>query len=353
MSSSELTKDREIEQNPFIYNAPVRGNDFYNRDEIITRLLKETASGISQGDVWLTGERQVGKTSLLRYIQSKYEKQSHKFRLYNTDEYVNLAFIYLNTQDNQSPADFYRNLRQSLKNYFDFKIENPDNPFESFIYAAKYLFFERKYYIIFLVDEFDALVENIASDSPKSATSFLGEINRLMHGVAGLKNEPKLFGFIFAANHSIEDLMTENDLKRRGSGFMLESMILPWFTKEQVDELAYCYLQDHPLQFSEKETDFCFKMTQGYPYFVQKLFSIMYRHKLNDSDPNVYLSKVKKDYGKSFQETVNGWGGPNLPKRTLEKLKELSGKMVRNIGDRSLSILFKGIEEYLKMQLKS
>ena len=51
---------------------------------------------------------------------------------------------------------------------------------------------------------------------------------------------------------------------------------LPFFTYDHIQELATKYLQHHSLSVSDQEVQFCYKMTNGYPYLVQKLFSIMY-----------------------------------------------------------------------------
>lgn len=335
--------------NPFIYNAPVRGFDFFNRDEIMDLLLKETITGKSQGNVWITGVRQVGKTSLLRYIQSRYENFDRPAALYSGPEgQFHAAFIYLNVQDNKTRDEFYHTMQQSLKNYFDFKLENLEDPFDNFIHTLKHLYFERKYYILFLVDEFDAFVETLASNDPESATAFLAELNKLIQGVGQLKNEPKVFGCIFAANHTIEDLMKKDGIDRRGSGLVLESVELPTFEKHQIEELATHYLKDNSVQFGEKEIDFCFKMTQGYPYFVQKLFSLVYDQKAKTPGDTDYLKKVEKEYGAAFHETIKGWGGAGMPKRTLEKLKDLTGKLTKEAGGKLFNIAFKLIEEALK-----
>jgi GTPase SAR1 family protein len=351
MDNTENMNNRQPYENPFVYNAPVRRIDFCNREEIIKRIFKETVKGRSQGNVWITGERKVGKTSLLRYIQSKYEKYDEKIQLYQENEYFNAAFIYLNTQDNRTHDDFYRNLRQSLKDFFDFKIDDLNDPFGSFIHASKYLFFEQKYYIIFLVDEFDAFVNKLARKDREAAVSFLDELNKLTLGVSDKTNKKKMLGCIYAANRTMEELLKENDIQSNGSGLEVESFELDWFTKEQVNDLAQQYLKDQPIRFSPGEIDLGFKITHGYPYFVQKLFSIMYDQKKPDA--KLDLSKIKKEYGRSFKETINGWGGDKLPKRTMEKLKDLSAYIIKNAGDRSLSLIFKGIEEYLKMQLNN
>ena len=351
MAKKVLPVKSEIGENPFIYNAPVRGIDFCNREEIIKKLLHETVTGRSKGNVWVTGERQVGKTSLLRYIQSKYENYDKKIKLYPTKENFNVAFIYLNVQDTETRDDFYRILRQSLKNFFDFKIETLEDAYDDYINVLKYLYFEQKTYIVFLVDEFDAFIEQLADPYPKKATSFLAQFNKLIQGVSEIKREPKIFSCIFTANHTIEELAKDKGIKMKGSGLVIENKELGWFTREQVDDLVRHYLKENSIRFSKADIDFCFKMTQGYPYFVQKLFSIIYEQKFQNFGSESYLSEVKKEYGNSFRETVKGWVTPNMPQRTLRRLKDLSGKMLKQVGDNALKVLFKGIEEYLKTQI--
>jgi hypothetical protein len=347
MNIERPVEKKETTQNPFVYNKPVRGSDFYNRDEIIERLLKEMISGKSQGSVWITGERQVGKTSLLNYLHSQYINYNKKIKLYETDEMLNAAFVFLNTQYNRTRDDFYQNMLQCVKTYSDFKIEPLANAFTNFINVIKYLMEVQKYYFFFLVDEFDALVESMATDDQEAATAFLSELNSFIGGTREIS-----FGCILAANHTYDELMKQCGIDKRGSGLVIEPVELPWFTRDQVNELALKYLKDYPLQFTLKETDFCFKMTQGYPYFVQKLFSIMYDYKIKEPDPKAYLLKVKEEYGKTFKETINSWGSAGIPQRTHEKLKGLVSYLVKNAGDRTLSVIFKGIEAYMKSQLK-
>lgn len=345
MNTERPVEKRETLQNPFVYNKPVRGNDFYNRDEIIERLLKEMIEGKSQGSVWVTGERQVGKTSLLNYLHSQYINYNKKIKLYETDDMLNAAFVFLNTQYNRTRSDFYQNMLQCLKTYSDFKIEPQEDAFTNFTNVIKYLMEEQKYYFFFLVDEFDALVESMAADDQKAATAFLSELNSFIGGTREIR-----FGCILAANHTYDELMKQCGLDKRGSGLVIEPIELPWFTKEQVKELAHKYLKGHPIRFTSKETDSCFKMTQGYPYFVQKLFSIMYDYKLKEPEPKAYFSKVKEEYGKIFKETINSWGSASIPPRTLEKLRGLVSYLVKDAGDSALSVVFKGIEAYMKSQ---
>lgn len=337
MDSERLREKNNVPANPFIYNSPVRGADFYNRDVTIDRLLKETVTGKTLGNVWITGERQVGKTSLLRYIQSTYEDNNEKVRLYGgKDDYFSVAFVYLNVQDNKSREDFFNNLQQSLKSFFDFKLESREKDAKkNFLNSLDYLHFKKKYYIVFLLDEFDAFIETLAAGDRESASSLLAELNTLTEGSASAsKDGVKRFSCIFAANHTPHDLLKEDIIRRIGSGLITQSIKLDWFNHSQVEELAQNYLKDNPVQLTDEEIEFCFKMTQGYPYFVQVLFSIIYEHKARGALSKDHLNKIKKEYGDIFAETVKGWGGAYMPKPTLEKLKGLFGKIGKTLGDK-------------------
>ncbi|HLP46024.1 MAG TPA: AAA-like domain-containing protein [Candidatus Kapabacteria bacterium] len=334
--SSDILREKNSLANPFIYNSPVRGADFFNRDVIIDRLLKETVTGKTLGNVWITGERQVGKTSLLRYIQSTYEDNNLKIQLYGgNDDYFSAAFVYLNVQDNKSREDFFNNLQQSLKSFFDFKLESrEEDTKKNFLNSLEYLHFKMNYYIVFLLDEFDALIETLAAQDHEVASSLLAELNTLTEGgTAANKNGIKTFSCIFAANHTPHDLLKESIIRRIGSGLITQSIKLEWFTHSQVVQLSNHYLKDNSIQLTDEEIDFCFKMTQGYPYFVQVLLSLIYEHKANGAISKDHFKKIKKEYGEIFEETVKGWGGTYMPKPTLEKLKGLLEKIGKVVGE--------------------
>ncbi|MCU0289613.1 MAG: ATP-binding protein [Acidobacteria bacterium] len=352
--SSDKLREKNILVNPFIYNSPVRGADFFNRDIIIDKLLKETVTGKTLGNVWITGERQVGKTSLLRYMQSAYEDNNLKIHLYGgNDDYFSVAFVYLNVQDNKSRDDFFNNLQQSLKSFFDFKLDSrEEDAKKNFLNSLDYLHFKMNYYIVFLLDEFDALIETLAGGDHEAASSLLAELNTLTEGgTAANKKGIKTFSCIFAANHTPHDLLKENIIRRIGSGLITQNIKLEWFTHSQVTKLTHHYLKNDPIQLTDDEIEFCFKMTQGYPYFVQVFLSLIYEHKAGGAITKDYFKKLKKEYGEILEETIKGWGGTYMPKPTLEKLKGLLGKIGKAVGDKALTMLFKSIEEYLKTKM--
>ncbi|MGR3317993.1 MAG: hypothetical protein ACUZ8O_05885 [Candidatus Anammoxibacter sp.] len=306
---------------PFTYNQPVKGEDFYNREEVVKDILKETALGKTQGNVWITGERQVGKTSLLQHIQLSYADYKERIKLYGTGQEYKIAFIFANVQGYHTETAFYNALEDGIRNYFDYKLPNSENYFQD---VVKYLYKEQNIFTIFLVDEFDAFIQNVAAISKKDAEQFLTNLASTLQGVSWLNNA-KPFSFVFTSNNTIHELMEMCELKPRGSGLIIESKELMWFTKDQVTELAKHCLKDNEYCFDTDAINFCYKNAQGYPYFTQKLFSIMYDLRDKYDNKKKFLKEVKLLYGKEFAFTVKGWGGERMPKRTLNEIVKLAG----------------------------
>jgi AAA+ ATPase superfamily predicted ATPase len=335
--------------NPFVYNSPVRGKDFFNREKTVEKILKETVTGKSQGNIWITGERQIGKTSLLRHMQSLNENYSEKVQPYGSDKSFNVAFIFANVQGCSDEDSFYATLRQSLKDYFDFKITKAANGYEDFIKAIDVIYNTKNYYVIFLIDEFDAFIETIAFKKPHSATKFLAKLSSLLQEVDEVNGGAKAFSCVFTANRDIKELLNENHIDNRGSGLIVEAVTLKWFTKKQVSELADLYLRDNKIKFTAAEIELCFGATQGYPYFTQKMLSLMYDAKKNVLSEKEYAKLVKDEFGEMFKETIEDWGGDKMPMRTLKKLKDLAEKM--NLADTVTKVIAKMLELYIKSKM--
>jgi len=103
-------------------------------------------------------------------------------------------------------------------------------------------------------------------------------------------------------------------------------------------------LQNSDIKFTDKEIKLCYKYTQGYPYFTQKLLSIMYDNKTMFTKEKEFEKMIKMEYGKEFESTIKAWGAQKMPPRTAEKLKNLAGKA----GDNLFAVGLKTLEAYLK-----
>jgi AAA+ ATPase superfamily predicted ATPase len=300
-----------MHQNPFIYNAPVRGADFFNRDEIIEKLLNTTAIEKNIGNIWLTGGRCTGKTSVLKYFQSQYEDFNQPVYLKGSEQSFRASFVYSNCQDIPSMDAFFKNIYQSLKNFFDFKYKPEGDAYNIFIQSLIYVH-ALGYYIVLLLDEFDACLERIIDNNPQSADMFISKLNVLTESVTVNNIEKKVFTCVFAGNQRLNEL-TKN-IKIYGSGLICEYVDLVLFTQKQVEELAQKYLENLPVCFSKKEIDSCYHYTSGYPYLVQKFFYALYNMKskkseLTDHDIQTIETNFQNDLNIIYQE----WGGDRMP----------------------------------------
>ncbi len=334
--------------NPFVYNSPVRGADFFNREKTTERILRETVQGKTQGNVWITGERQVGKTSLLRHIQNFNETNKQTVLPYGCNSKLDVAFIYVNVQGCRHEEDFYNTLWHGMKDFFDFKVEPQDTAYFNFIDLIDKAYNKSKYYVVFLIDEFDAFIETMSLNEQKEEVIiFLARLNSLLQEVSEIKNNPKAFSCVFTANHDLNEMLTENGVDIRGSGLILEAITIKWFTEKQVGDLVKHYLKGSKVQLTEDDIKLCFKNTSGYPYFTQKYLSLMYdiRAKYPDISKRDFEKRVKSSLGRMFHETIIDWGGEKIPVRTLKKLKMLARRM--ELDQRFFNIIFGFLQSFL------
>lgn len=313
------------------------------------KILKETVSGKTQGNVWITGERQIGKTSLLRHIQSFNETNKQTVVPYGSKQKMDVAFIFVNVQGCHTEDEFFNSLWQGMKDFFDFKIKKTTRAYNNFINGLKEVYNKRKHYVVFLIDEFDAFIETLSSKENPQTSKFLAKLSSLLQEVDEIKHDSKIFSCVFTANHDITEMLNENYIDIRGSGLIVEAITLKWFTKAQTKQLAKKYLVDNDLHFSNSELDLCFSATHGYPYFTQKMLSLMYDTRKKIDSPKLFAQTVKEEFAVMFKETIEDWGGDNIPTRTLKRLREMAKSM--DIGQHASKLIYKSIELYLRAKM--
>ncbi len=332
-------------KNPFVYSSPVIGNDFFNREKIISNIFNETVLNKAQGNVWVTGERQVGKTSLLKNLYNTYKKVvPSEIDLYSTDKSYVPVFAFANVQFCQTEDDFFNELWQSLKNELDFKEYVPKIPETNFLNALKNVY-SKGFYIVFLIDEFDAFLEAVMTSDPTKAGNFINKFNSFLANFPKIGR--KIFSCVFSSNQELLDLTQKFDVKITGSGLIAQTYSLEWFSKKQVILLSKHYLQKSTVLFSDKEIDTLYKYTNGYPYFTQRLLYLMFRQKTETENKEIDKQIIKQFAKEEYEKTINYWTGQNMPKRTYEKLNNMFVKVGESFFDTALKILL----EYSKKHI--
>ena len=330
--------------NPFIYTQPVSGKDFCNREEAISFIENFTLSDKS-GNVWITGERQIGKTSLLHKVFIKHTSEQKIIKRYNTE--VKICFVYTNVQDCINQDEFFMYLYVELKKTFDFKLKPGKDHKANFIQAIEYIYQKTGSFVVFLVDEFDACLRLIAETNQTQEKQLLNTINRISEGVISATGIIRKCSFVFASNHSPSDLADLNIIPF--GSFTVQEYELKWFTKEQTNSLVAEYLENEQLKFTKKEIALCFEATHGYPYFTQKLLAIMHELKPLYVDEKDFRKTIAKKFAEEIEQTIKTWGGESMPKRTLKGLKEMISqlKFGENLGKSIGTVLSEFVKGFM------
>ncbi len=331
-------------KNPFIYNSPVLREYFFDREHILKILMNEVITGTSQGDVWLTGERKVGKTSLLKYIyQNAQNLIPDIVDVYEANKALKPIFAFANVQYCCSEDEFFNELWQSVKNELDVKHLKQKQAETNFKNAIKKSF-ETEFYFVFLIDEFDAFIETLAIENPLKVRNFINKLNSYLSNFPTYNH--KVFGCIFTSNQDIIDLDNKYNLQITASGLDVKNYDLEWFNKSEIIQLTKKYLQKSDLIFSEQEIDILYKYTNGYPYFTQRILYLMFEYKSKSKVKEIDELIIRNFAKSEYEKTIKFWLGQNMTKRTAEKLQATLKNVGKGIFDTALKILV----EYLKSQ---
>ncbi|MCP5106913.1 MAG: hypothetical protein GY950_26245, partial [bacterium] len=193
-------------RNPFNHGSPVKGEEFFGRQEIIDDILSFLRKE-NEFNFTVFGQRRIGKTSLLRNIQ---------------DTASNVEFtcaVYFNLQDKaraQLPLLLFE-IANRITNTLELKLEVKESDFEDS--GAIFNFKERfipalcgelgeKGQLVVLFDEFDVLgeIEDIEGDLIIGAFAYKTFIPFMVSLVEEIQIKKYPLKFIFAVGRNYKDL---------------------------------------------------------------------------------------------------------------------------------------------------
>jgi hypothetical protein len=256
--------------NPFIVSRPVPPERFIGRERE-TRVLLDLLAGLAPGSTAVSGEAQVGKTSLLHYISSP--EVAKEWRL--SPEKCMFIFVDSQTITPFSPMGFWHYVLKSLAarkthepRYIDGLLQSDDvGGFE----LGE--FFDRVArdgkLVVLLLDEFEHIVEHVNPDDPQFLLLLRALINRPAHGLA-----------LVLASRKPLPVLCQN-VRFVGSPFptSFTSLSLGRLSWEEANKLIDLYTQGTGVIFSDRDKEFAYENSEGHPYWLQKVcFKLFQRH---------------------------------------------------------------------------
>lgn len=315
---------------PFIYNRSVTGKKFYDREEIIENILYYTFRSANLGNIWLLGERQVGKSSILREIAQRFE-----FINFTTIEGKHVKFVYLNCQTvtNLDVNKFYNLLGSRINEFLELKIRKFENDYEYLMQIGRFIN-EKNCYLVLLLDEFDALISKLLEEGSGKLATFLANFRTFINGEEYVNSSDKFISVVAASNERYEEL-TAGLEKHYGSPLNWKVEEIEWFNETQVKGLANKYLNELDVNYLERDISFCYKLTKGYPVLVQKVLDSIFRY--HEIQKDVDHKKIETEFNQFLKDTYYLWLKLRIPRRSVERFKKHFKERLKKI-DLSIEI---------------
>lgn len=325
---------RESEEcvvSPFIFNNPVTGETFFNRENVLEDMLNYLFRRRDRGNIWLLGQRQSGKTSILKHLETEFNKIKHK-----TNKGQLVKFIYFDCQAVSNKALLFDEIASKIGLNLDLSHKSTIRVASDYFTSVFKQILEKNYYIILLLDEFDALLDYHGNrDERIKAENVVKDIRVRINGIPKLPRQPKLISAVFASDRRYKDLASHFKIGSPLNYFEIE---LEWFDDTQIEKLIQQYLPNDYSIFNHNDIHLCFQLSQGHPKLVQKVLDLIYCQKMaGKMDKKV----IKEDTKEFIQKTPTVICNLKVPGYIKTRLNEI-GVKVGNVD----SIFMSNKEDY-------
>ncbi len=246
--------------NPYIVGPALRERGFWGRDDVFG-FVKFVLSQPDQHAVVLSGQRRIGKTSILQNLQ----------RRLPTDQFVCVYFDLMN-QARKPLGEVLYVLAHTIADELSIAgpgreaFDNSGSGLRAHLLPAAYAACgERR--LVLLLDEFDVL-DTLAEEQlpPESAArAFFPFLRDLMAA------EPRL-GFVFVIGRKTSDLGIETKAAFKSA----QSRRISVLDEADARKLIETAQRDGSLRFAPGVTDRVLALTAGHPFFVQLLCQLIF-----------------------------------------------------------------------------
>jgi len=271
--------------NPFITGPPVSAPKFIGRREQVNIILSQLANPDSRGSSALSGERRIGKTSLLHYITSpevaeSFDLPPDRFTFlsvdgHTLDSYVGSLGLQTFTEDAfwHYVTQFIAHVTQSAS-----LLQKRDKIGIFDLMALSEQIAADGKLVVLLLDEFEWIINNTDPQRP----TLLNTLRSLINLPIGKRG----FALITSSEEPLGALC--KGIEFSGSPFpnSLVPVHLKPFSPSEASELIDEYLRDTTVAFSDEDKNSVYNLSKGHPYWLQRVCFQMFNRYLEKAEGN-------------------------------------------------------------------
>ncbi|MGD2246778.1 MAG: AAA-like domain-containing protein [Candidatus Methanofastidiosia archaeon] len=294
-----------MNENPFNFSKPVRGDNFFNREKEV-----DTAMGFLKKlqSFSIVGERRIGKTSFLDYILSEDVLKEYNI---DPDAYILVYFNMGNLYDINKKI-FIEAIVKKIEKQTKIKIKSIDI-FEKFSVLVDKLAPNGKNLVIAL-DE----VEIIEPILDVNFSHWLRAIFQRQNAMAITASQKTVGG--------IDPNSLSSPLFN-----IFGNLFLGLFEREETENMIKGMFQRGEINLKKDEIDFLADLSGGNPYLIQFLGFHYYEKRINN---RVMKSKFRDEMLYHLEDQFNGYWN-----HLTEKEREFLSKITKSENDRLAYIL--------------
>ena len=296
--------------NPFTPYSPVSPTYFVGREREVQGILDHLASA-ARGSSAISGERRIGRTSLLHYLTKRLSEASLQEQFLPL--YVDCQSIPCFT-----PTRFWQRVLRLLESKITddsigkamAKLLGQEEISCTDFEVVSDRIYEDGRTLVLLLDEFEWVVRTDPA-SVETTHDFLSGLRALINRV------PKGLALVIGAVHPLDRLC--EGIEFRGSPFgniFLHIQLRP-FTEAEVDQFFTKMLKETNLEFTEDERNYVEQVAGGHPLLLQTASSLLFESRMRVGPIENYWA-ISKRFGEQASHHFKSlWEASTEGEKTL------------------------------------
>lgn len=282
--------------NPFVYGSPVRPENFIGRDNEIRRIFDQLNSH-ALGSVAISGERRIGKTSLLHYVSDRDVIKRWELK----EEQSIFIFQDCGAISPFTIINFWQTIATKVSNMLERKKAH-----SNVVRAVKKLsskaeirtldieillddLYAAGLILVLILDEFEWCVRADPQNEP-TTRDFLTGLRALINCV------PRVFSLIVSTRQPLTEVC--KDIRFMGSPFYNNFVFvyLRPFNQQEAEVLFKQILKNTRVTFNQSEKKLIYGLAGTHPLLLQIAAALVFDYKVRGASKIMDLSPIREQF---------------------------------------------------------